>query len=1124
MNVSITQTPESSSEQERGLHQIINCIYRSLELEEILAATVTEVRSLLGTDRVKIYKFHTEGSGQVVAEAIRDHRLPSLLGLNFPADDIPPHARELFIQSRIRSIVDVDAQAITQIPSTQPTTEATSNEDIRQRPLDPCHAEYLTAMGVKSSLVVPIFHHHQLWGLLVSHHTEPFKFSEPNLQTVQMVADQLSVAISHAHLLTQAREKAQREATINRIATLLRSEPAPKLQLALEEMVAALNGSGGRLCISAEAVDPGRMGRFLEDLGTGHSMQLFTCGIQPILPKQSRYQLIEQYSVWREHFNSEPDSVWAVSDLFAAPELRTLQVAFQPTRIRGILMLVLWYRQQVVGYLSVFRSAVETETLWAGHFDPDQRQSQPRQSFEIWRESKQGQVREWSSEQIELAHVLADQFATEIRHHELHQRLQILNTGLEQQVEARTAELQQAVEQQQAVFRVVAKIRESLDVTTIFQTTTEEVCRLLNIDRVAVYRFNSDWGGEFVSDYEFASSNWGGLARLSAGRIWNDSFLQERQGGRYRNHETLAVSDVYQAGFSPCHVEILEHFQIKAFVIAPIFIGQHLWGLLAAYQHTGPHDWKTSDIRFTAQIAAQLGVALQQAELLAQTRKQTIHLQAAAENLHQVAEQQRILFEVVANIRKSLELDAIFKTTTSEVRRSLSADRVGVFHFDPESNFCHGEFVSEDVLPDFSSALTAKIHDYCFGQQYAIQYHNGRIQIVKDIHNAGLKDCHIALLEQLQIRAQLVLPLMKGDVLWGLLCIHQCAQPRDWETCEIQFATQVAAQLGVALQQADLLAQTRHQTEQLTQALQDLRKAQTQLIQTEKMSSLGQLVAGVAHEINNPVNFIYGNLVHVSDYAEDLLSLIALYQEHYSTPTSEIQKRAKEIDLDFLAEDLPKTLVSMKVGADRIRQIVLSLRNFSRLDQAEMKFVDIHEGIDSTLLILQHRVRAKGESSSIELVKQYGDLPLIECYAGQLNQVFMNILSNAIDVLEESFELSDVDAQPQCLPISTIQDTQTARKLKHQKPATIRIQTEMQDCDRVRIRIADNGKGMSEAVRSRLFDPFFTTKPIGKGTGLGLSISYEIVVEKHKGKLECVSSPGQGAEFMIEIPIRQTAP
>jgi PAS domain S-box-containing protein len=282
-------------------------------------------------------------------------------------------------------------------------------------------------------------------------------------------------------------------------------------------------------------------------------------------------------------------------------------------------------------------------------------------------------------------------------------------------------------------------------------------------------------------------------------------------------------------------------------------------------------------------------------------------------------------------------------------------------------------------------------------------------------------------------------------------------------------------------------------------ALTELQKTQTQLIQTEKMSSLGQLVAGVAHEINNPVNFIYGNLLHVSENVETLIKLLNLYQEYYPHPPQKIQYEIENSDLDFMRSDLPKMLESMKMGTNRIRDIVLSLRNFSRLDEAEMKPVDIHDGIESTLLILQHRLKGKGERGAISVIKEYGKLPKIECYASQLNQVFMNLFSNAIDAL------------------NAVKNTCLA---KSKQSLMIHIKTQLISEQQVMISITDNGTGMKTEVTEHIFEPFFTTKSTGKGTGLGLSISHQII-EKHQGKLECFSSLGEGSTFVIIIPISQ---
>lgn len=268
------------------------------------------------------------------------------------------------------------------------------------------------------------------------------------------------------------------------------------------------------------------------------------------------------------------------------------------------------------------------------------------------------------------------------------------------------------------------------------------------------------------------------------------------------------------------------------------------------------------------------------------------------------------------------------------------------------------------------------------------------------------------------------------------------------------------------------------------------------------MASLGQMVAGVAHEINNPINFIHGNLEHAHQYTQQLLRCVKLYQHHHPHTAPEIQEFLKKAEIEYLFDDLPKLFQSMQVGTERISEIVTSLRNFSRLDEADFKAVNIHEGIDSTLMILQNRLKPSADSLTIHVSKDYGTLPLIECYPGQLNQVFMNLLSNAIDALEE-------------------RNTQVTPKAIAANPGKIKISTSLLNKDWVIIRVVDNGIGIDDKILSRLFDPFFTTKVVGKGTGLGLSISYQIVTDKHKGKIYCQSEPGKGTEFVVELPIRQ---
>ncbi|GAB1541528.1 hypothetical protein NUACC21_41990 [Scytonema sp. NUACC21] len=372
------------------------------------------------------------------------------------------------------------------------------------------------------------------------------------------------------------------------------------------------------------------------------------------------------------------------------------------------------------------------------------------------------------------------------------------------------------------------------------------------------------------------------------------------------------------------------------------------------------------------------------------------------------------------------------------------------------------------------------------------------------------------------------LPLITKKQVIGAIIISS-ENPVNYSSKDQKILTILALQTAVAIEKALLYKQScnalqvaQEQTQQLQRTLYELQETQTKLIQSEKMSSLGQLVAGVAHEINNPVNYVAGNLNYAKQYSQELLNLLHLYQNYYPEPVSEIEVLLENLDLEFLKQDFTNLLASMHLGVERIRQLAMSLRNFSRLDREEMNPVNIHEGIDSTLLILESRLKANQRHQDIEIIKNYGNIPPIEGYANQINQVFMNVIANAIDAIEGQKKLGQINIFTLLRSDLNSIDWQ-ATGASSQLKDTVKsysLDFNFQQFPSIVILISDNGSGMDETIQTHLFEPFFTTKPTGKGTGLGLSISSQIIA-RHGGILQCVSQPGQGTTFWIEIPVSQ---
>lgn len=672
------------------------------------------------------------------------------------------------------------------------------------------------------------------------------------------------------------------------------------------------------------------------------------------------------------------------------------------------------------------------------------------------------------------------------------------------------------------LYNISQKLTACLDIKEVAKVVLDEAQRLIKSSRGSIRLLNSSTGeletlaqfgqeGEKPAFLKVGEGIVGQVIASSMGEIVNEVSRDPRKAA--------------------------DEIPVKSLIAVPLKTNDRVIGAISV-STLSAHSYAAGDLKLLTMLASQAASALENAIL--------------HESKLEESRREALLFRLASQIRYSLDLETILETSVSEIRSLLDIDRCFFMWYRP-----HAALPAWEVVKEARTAKCASLLGYycaddigLFGGQL-IDRETVRVDQVENARDSQMREFCV----QGGLKSIVALPIQTRSGAIGAIAAGSCGSNRPWSDREVELLEAVANQLAIAIEHAEMYetsqtvaleAQT--QAQQLQCTLEELQQTQTQLIQSEKMSGLGQMVAGIAHEVNNPVNFIHGNLEYAHEYSDALLSLIDLYQEHYPEPAAPILERIEAIELDFIRSDFPSLLSSMLLGTERIHEIVQSLRNFSRLDEAHKKPVDIHEGIDSTLLILQHRFKSTSGAFPIEIIKEYQELPEIECYASSLNQVFMNILSNAIDAVEERPDKGGkIEIRTELLTgdwkraianrglgtpnLEQVRDLSAGDRCVALKSCACITPESSEVCAAITgtiprpafviVRISDNGYGIPENLQKQLFDPFFTTKPVGKGTGLGLSISYQIVVEKHGGQLLCFSEPGEGTEFAIIIPLKQ---